>query len=332
VELFSYKKSYLDALKKQLIFELEKYNPIIETIFIGGGTPSTIDASEYEKIIEIIKPYMEHENIEITIEANPNSSHDTWLKQIYNIGIKRISFGVQSFNNEKLKFLGRNHSKDQAIKAIKLAKEAGFLHINCDIIYDTSCDTRELLLNDIQIVRDLEVDHVSCYSLTLEEGTKFYNKSNVQIEDENMARFIFEKLNEYGFVQYEISNFSKGNSAQSKHNLGYWQYKEYLGIGSGAVGYINNKRYYPSKDIFQYIKEPLKYEFTEQITQKDILFEKIFLGLRSIVGVDIDLLSKKAQEKLMELEKSDKITIENNRIYNKDFLLSDELSLYLDSE
>lgn len=331
VELFSYKKQYIEALKKQLKFELEKYNPEIETVFIGGGTPSTIDAEEYESILKIITPFLKDKNIEITIEANPNSANDVWLKKVYKSGINRISFGVQSFNDEKLKFLGRNHNKNQAIKAINSAKEAGFVHINSDIIYDTKLDTQKLLEEDLKIIETLPVDHISAYSLTIEEGTKFYAQNNVQVEDENLARKFFLSLKNLGFEQYEISNFAKGDEAKSKHNLGYWKYKEYLGIGAGAVGYVDKQRYYPSKDIFQYIKEPLKYEEKEDIRKEDEKLEKLFLGLRSQTGVSLDILDKEGLKRLQELERSHKITIKNGRFYNQDFLLADELALFLDS-
>lgn len=330
VELFSYKKVYLEALKKQLKFELEKYSPVIETIFIGGGTPSTIEGDEYGEILEIIKPYFQNKNIEITIEANPNSASDVWLKKVFKSGINRISFGVQSFNDEKLKFLGRNHNKNQAIKAINNAKEVGFLHINSDIIYDTKLDTKELLENDLKIIEGLPVDHISAYSLTIEEGTKFYTQKNVQVENEKRAREFFHSLQVLEFEQYEISNFAKGDDSKSKHNLGYWKYKEYLGIGAGAVGYINKQRYYPSKDVFQYIKDPLEYETTEPINKEDEKLEKLFLGLRSEVGVDINILSDTAIKRLQELEQSGKIILENSRFYNTDFLLADELALFLD--
>lgn len=330
VELFSYKKHYLEALKKQLKYELQKYTPEIETVFIGGGTPSTIDGTEYEEIFQIITPYFKDPNIEITIEANPNSATDVWLKTIYNIGINRISFGVQSFNDEKLKFLGRNHNKDQALKAINNARDAGFVHINSDIIYDTKYDSKKLLEEDLKILETLPIDHLSAYSLTIEEGTKFFSQNNVKVEDENLAREFFLSLKNLGFEQYEISNFAKGDDAKSKHNLGYWKYKEYLGIGAGAVGYVQGQRYYPNKDIFQYIKDPLNYEKVEDIGKKDEKLEKLFLGLRSETGVSLDILDSQGLQRLQELERSHKITIKKDRFYNQDFLLADELALFLD--
>jgi oxygen-independent coproporphyrinogen-3 oxidase len=319
----------MKALMIQLKNEVSKNDKKIETIFIGGGTPSTINAIKYKEVLEVVSPYLVP-NCEITIEANPNSATKDWLQGIYNLGINRISFGVQSFDNEKLKFLGRNHNKVQAIEAINNAKEIGFENINCDIIYDTKLDTKELLENDLSIIKKLPINHISAYSLTIEEGTKFFNKINVQVEDENLARFLFKELKKLGFEQYEISNFALNEKARSKHNLGYWQYKEYLGIGSGAVGCIDNKRQYSEKDLEKYIQNPLEYEEIEVLSKDDILIEKVLLGFRSIVGVNIDNLNDNSKEKVKILIETNKITKEKNMIYSNDFMLADELSLYLD--
>lgn len=326
--LHSLRKYYMKSLKLQLQYELKKQNKIVETIFIGGGTPSCVDALEYKEVIEIIKPYMA-KNIEITIEANPNSATFEWLNKIYEIGINRVSFGVQSFDDEKLNFLGRNHNKKQAIEAINNASKIGFKNINMDIIYDTSLDTKELLDNDLSIIKSLPINHISAYSLTLEEGTKFYNKSSVKIENENLANYLFKRLGEFGFSQYEISNFALNNDARSKHNLGYWEYKEYLGIGCGAVGCINNKRFYGIKDVQQYINTPLEYEEIEPLSSDDIVLEKILLGFRSEVGVPINILSKKQKVKLQQLIDDNKVILKDDKIYNNDYMLADELALYL---
>ncbi len=300
----------------------------IETIFIGGGTPSCIDASEYQDIMDIVKEYVDCK-IEITIEANPNSATYEWLEQIYDIGINRVSFGVQSFNNEKLNFLGRNHNKKQAIDAINNANKIGFRNINMDIIYDTKLDNKSLIDDDIHIISTLPINHISAYSLTLEEGTKFYNKSSVKVENIDLANYLFTKLDTLNFKQYEISNFAKNDDARSKHNLGYWQYKEYLGIGCGAVGCIDNKRLYGIKDVQQYINSPLEYEDTEILSVDDILFEKLLLGFRSVSGVDIDILNEEQKKNVVKLQDENKVTISDNIIYNNNYMLADELALYI---
>ena len=317
------------ALNKQLNHDLKKHNKKIETIFIGGGTPSTIKAFKYKELLANVKPYL-IDNCEITIEANPNSASKEWLQEIYDIGINRVSFGVQSFDDEKLKFLGRNHNKNQAIEAINNAKKVGFENINCDIIYDTTRDNKELLEKDLSYIKNLPINHISAYSLTLEEGTKFFNKSNVQVENEALARFLFDEFKNLGFTQYEISNFSLDENARSKHNLGYWQYKEYLGVGSGAVGCIDNKRTYSQKDVHKYIEDPLTYEEIEVLTTDDILIEKVLLGFRSVVGVDVEHFTDvELKKRIKLLVDSNKIKKEKNMIYSNDFMLDDELSLFL---
>ena len=326
--LHSLRSNYMKALKIQLKYELEKQAKKVETIFIGGGTPSCIQASEYQEVMDIVKPYVSN-NTEITIEANPNSATYEWLEKIYNIGINRVSFGVQSFDDEKLNFLGRNHNQTQAILAIQNASKIGFENINMDIIYDTSLDTKELLDSDLSIIKTLPINHISAYSLTLEEGTKFYNKSNVRIENEELAFYLFDQLKEFGFSQYEISNFAKNEDARSKHNLGYWKYKEYLGIGCGAVGCVDNKRYYGIKDVQSYINSPLEYEEIEILSSDDIVLEKVLLGFRSIVGVDIGILNSIQTEKLQQLIDNKKVILKDNKIYNNDYMLADELALFL---
>ena len=327
--LHNLKNDYMQALKEQLTYQLKLHNKPIETVFIGGGTPSTIEASEYQEIFQIITPYI-IQNCEITIEANPNSATFDWLQKIYNIGINRISFGVQSFDDEKLQFLGRNHNKTQAIEAIKNAKKVGFEHINCDIIYDTKLDSQQLLQSDLEIIKNLPIDHISAYSLTIEEGTKFFNKSNVQVEDIDLAHYLFEELYNLGFTQYEISNFALNEEARSKHNLGYWQYKEYLGIGSGAVGCIDNKRFYNFKDVVQYITNPLEYEDVENLSNEDVIVEKTLLGFRSVVGVNKELFTEIQKNKLNDLINGEKLIQKGDKVYSNNFMLADELALYLD--
>jgi len=328
---FHLKHEYMNALKKQLKNDLENYvikhNKKIETVFIGGGTPSTIKALEYEEIFQMIKPHLE-ESAEITTEANPNSASYEWLESMKNLGVNRVSFGVQSFDNDKLKFLGRSHNSNSAIKAIQNANSIGFKGINCDIIYGVQNDTLESMKKDFDMAFSLPITHLSAYSLTIEEGTKFFDRSSVKIDDEELSYEIFDYINKNGFHQYEISNFAKNKVSESKHNYGYWQHKEYLGVGAGAVGYVNSHRYYPIKNIEEYIQNPLNYEI-ENISLDDIKTEKILLGFRCLNGVELSLFDEKEIEKIDELIKYDKVYIQNEKVFNKNFLLSDELALYI---
>ena len=276
-----YFKSLLLQLKNDLnIFNVKK----LKTLYIGGGTPSSIMAQEFEPIFATLFPFLE-KNAEITIEANPNSADKKWLKEIKSFGVNRISFGVQSFNDKKLSFLGRAHNAKMAKEAIFNAKNIGFSNISVDIIYDTPFDTKDFLKKEFHHLKNLPINHLSLYSLTIEKNTPFFKQNIKQniLDPKTIVSF----AKELGFMQYEVANF--GKNYQSIHNLSYWKYDEYLGIGCGAVGRIKNKRYYPLQNIKNYISNPLQKK-AEILSQDDIITEKLLLGLRSNVGVDINLI------------------------------------------
>jgi len=319
----------MKALNNQLQEELKKTNDHLKSIFIGGGTPSSIEAKLYDTIFLSLQNFINIDT-EITIEANPNSTTLEWLTHLKFLGVNRVSFGVQSFNDQKLKFLGRNHNKEMALNSIQLAAQAGFRNINLDIIYDTAIDTEKLIKDDLEIIKTLPINHISAYGLTIEEGTKFFNRPEVKIENIDMASFIFASLAEFGFTQYEISNFSKNIKARSKHNFGYWEKEDYLGVGAGAVGCIGSQRYYPKKDVQEYIDNPFSYEDIEILNPEDIKFERIFLGLRSLAGVPLSLFNDKQKEKITLLLEEKKVTLEDGILFNNNFLLSDEIALFLE--
>jgi len=315
------------ALKKQLLFELERFNvrsKEIESIFIGGGTPSTIEPKLYQSIFKKLKPLLK-KDAEITIEANPNSATKKWLEGIYVLGINRISFGVQSFHAKKLKALNRSHSPQDALKAVELAREIGFRNISLDLIYNYQGDTEELLKTDIDKAFSLPINHISAYELTIEPKTKFYHTPELKQESDDLAFFVAKEIRDRGFKQYEISNF--GNY-QSYHNQGYWELKDYIGIGAGAVGFKDNIRYYPTTNIDRYIVNPL--EIKEEILSKEeILTEKFFLGLRSTIGIDEKILDSTTKKKADFLVEKSKLIKIDNRYINPNFFISDELVLYL---
>ena len=316
----------MQAILTQLDFELERFGASrgnIETLFIGGGTPSTVSPEMYRPFFEKIKPYLSPD-AEITTEANPNSATQTWLEGMRHLGVNRISFGVQSFDDEKLKLLGRNHSASQAMHAPGLAGEIGFSHISIDLIYGTHLDNRGLLEKDLQSALTLPIDHLSAYSLTIEEGTPFQDRPDVSQDDENLAYWFTDQIKS-SLPQYEISNFG---TCQSRHNLGYWQYKDYIGIGSGAVGFLKNRRFYPTPSIESYIENPM--DITTEILDTDaIKSEKVLLGLRSVTGVSTALLSSVELERAYHLIEAQKLYLKENTLYNTNYFLSDEIALYL---
>jgi len=329
VDKFHLKESYMQALHKQLRFELEAFEAkenSIETIFIGGGTPSTVSPELYRKIFELIAPYLT-QDAEITSEANPNSASREWMQGMKELGVNRLSFGVQSFNAEKLKLLNRAHTPQMAHKSITHASEIGFENISLDLIYATLGDTKELLKFDLKEAFSLPINHLSAYALTIEEGTAFEKKPQMAKEQLEVTEWIFDVIKKHGFSQYEISNFG---TYRSKHNLGYWQYKDYIGAGAGAVGKRKLQRFYPNPDIEAYIKNPLQIR-TETLSDEEIRLEKIFLGFRSCVGVDLNILSdaQKLQTSILIEEK--KLNRKGDILYNPDYLLADELALFLSS-
>ena len=326
--LFKFSKDYFKALLNQLKYDLDLFEVNqIETLYIGGGTPSSVCADNYKDIFKILSKYKIKE---ITFEANPNSASYKWLKKIYEYGVNRISFGVQSFDEKKLKFLGRVHSRDDAINAIEDAIKIGYKNINIDLMYNCLIDNIKLIKNDLDIIKNLPINHISCYSLTIENNSSFRDDYSKIRENLELTLFLFNRLKEIGFNQYEISNFAK-NGFECVHNLGYWKHKNYLGIGSGAVGFYKNFRYYPNINIKKYIKNPIDYK-KEFLTKNNLRFEKIFLGLRSNIGIEKKILNQKELQKAYFLVDEKKLKLKNNKFFNNEFLLSDELALYLDTE
>jgi len=327
VDKFDTREAYMEALYKQLHFELERFNATkesIETLFIGGGTPSTIDPKLYQPLFELLSPYLK-KDAEITTEANPNSATGHWLAGMQELGVNRLSFGVQSFNADKLKALNRAHSPSQAIEAVETAYSLGFKHLSLDLIYNYEGDTKALLETDIATAFTLPIDHISAYELTIEDGTKFASTPQVRQENDALAFFVAEEIKKRGFTHYEISNFGR---YQSRHNKGYWELKDYIGAGAGAVGFLHDRRFYPQTDVDAYISNPLKIT-EEPLSENALLTEKIFLGLRSDIGIEKEILSPAARENAELLVREGKLTEKNNRYYNPDFFVADALALYL---
>lgn len=327
VDKFDTRNAYMKALYEQLSFELERFcakENSIETLFIGGGTPSTVVPELYAPLFALLKPYLQ-DNAEITTEANPNSATKEWLKGMKDLGVNRVSFGVQSFDSDKLKALNRAHDPKQAKDAILYAKTLGYEHLSLDLIYNYRGDTKALILNDIEQAFSLPIDHISAYELTIEDGTTFSATPEVRQENEDLAFFVSDEIKKRGFKAYEISNFG---TYQSSHNKGYWKLKDYIGAGAGAVGFLKDRRFYPQTNIEAYINHPTQIT-VELLSDDDLLTEKLFLGLRSIIGVEKSSLSPEMIKKADILCKEKKLLSTQTHYYNDNFFLSDELALYI---
>lgn len=282
---------------------------IIDTIYIGGGTPSLIDSHYITEIIETIKTnYTLKEDLEITIEANPGTVTEEKLQDYINCGINRISIGLQSSKDSLLKQLGRIHTYEEFEKAYTLARKVGFKNINVDLMIGISNQTIEDVEESLNKIIVHQPEHISVYSLIVEEGTPLYDDIEhgklILPEDEferKMYWLVKRKLEEKDYIHYEISNFAK-QGYESKHNKNCWNQEEYIGVGAAAHSYTNNTRYSNIDTIEEYIenykkgKEADNFIFHEKQNKENKMKEYMILGLRKIQGIQIQEFKKRFGE------------------------------------
>lgn len=273
---------------------------LVQTVYIGGGTPSFIDSEYIVNIIKVIREKFKiADNAEITIEINPGTVNEKKLSDYFNIGINRLSIGLQSTKDDLLKLIGRIHTYDEFVYTYNLARKIGFSNINADLIIGLPNQRIEDVEKSVNELIELGLEHVSLYSLILEEGTvldkKIKNKELILISDEEERKMYWKAkkiLEENGYKHYEISNFAK-NGYESKHNLDCWNQKEYIGFGAAAHSYTNNVRYSNIECVEEYISNikenhPEKnFVFHEKQTQSIKINEYMMLGLRKIDGISI---------------------------------------------
>lgn len=285
------KASYTKALLREIeAVKTEKRE--VSSIFVGGGTPSALSPSLMGDIFEKIhESFSVAQDAEITIEANPGTLSKEKLFLYKNAGINRLSLGLQSPEAAELKSLGRIHTYEEFLESFSLAREAGFQNINVDLMCALPDQTYEGWIRNLRTVAALHPEHISAYSLIIEEGTPFA-KRKLNLPDEDTEYRMYEDtagiLAEYGYEQYEISNYAKKGLA-CRHNIGYWTRKEYLGLGLGAASLWGNQRFSNTSDFSAYLKEsgsPEKIrENRETLSLEDEMSEFMFLGLRMTEGV-----------------------------------------------
>lgn len=287
---------YIDALLRDAENELPYVQGReVESIFIGGGTPSLFKASSIERLLAGLKQRLVFsKNIEITMEANPGSSEQQKFQALRQAGVNRLSIGVQSFHNQQLRALGRVHSASEAKQAVTAAKNAGFERINLDIMHGLPQQTVETALEDLRLAIASGVSHISWYQLTIEKNTAFFsNPPLLPVEDilANTQDLGMELLSQAGFQQYEVSAFSQ-TGQEAKHNLNYWRFGDYLAIGAGAHGKITLPE---QNSIIRYSKTRVPKDYLARehdflankpnaLTENDILFEYLMNGLRLVEG------------------------------------------------
>lgn len=287
---------YVNALLNELSFYEKKLkNYSVSSIYFGGGTPSLLSIKNIKMILNKIKRLNVMDNIEITLEANPETLTYKYLLELLSCGINRLSIGMQSMDNSILNNIGRVHTKEKFIAQFENARKVGFKNISIDVMFGFYKQSIKDLMDTLEEVVSLSPEHISCYSLIIEEGTKIYEdleKKLIQEADEDLVVLMYNKmsdfLKQYDYNRYEISNFSK-KGFESKHNTSYWKNNEYIGIGASASSYIDSTRYKNIMNIDEYIKSNgvcEKIEF-EKLSKNDLISEYFFLGLRMDDGVSI---------------------------------------------
>jgi len=295
---------YIHALEIEIKnIKREKLN----TIYFGGGTPTMLNSFQISKIMNIVRNNFDvDDQTTWSIEANPDNMDEKNANEISKLGFNRISLGVQTFDETYLKFLGRAHDRQQALNAYQHLRNAGMNNINVDLMYGFPKQTRVELVKDLEIVVSLNPEHVSIYTLTIEPHSKFFTKAVKLDSDEKLAEdyvFVTEFLESKGLMQYEVSNFAKPGF-ESKHNMVYWQGGDYIGIGMGAHGLIDNRRYWNEDTLSKYldaIKEKGQAVAGEEVLSKQTrLTELLIFGLRMNQGVVIQDLEERMGLKIIQ--------------------------------
>lgn len=302
------KDRYIEALLKEIRAAEHTEDYEIVSVFIGGGTPSALKA---EAIASIMRTLQEQfffcEDAEVTIEANPGTVDLEKLTIYRNVGINRLSLGLQSTDAEELKLLGRIHSYEEFLKSYEWAREAGFSNINIDLMFAIPGQTGEAWRQHLYQVAELNPEHISAYSLIIEEGTPFAEQ-NLDLPDEDTEYQMYEGtaeiLERYGYRQYEISNYAK-QGYMCRHNAGYWQRREYLGFGLGASSLYGGMRFSNTHQMQEYLKESRNPDQIRQdvtvLSRNERIEEFMFLGLRMTEGISEKKFEENFDVRLMDV-------------------------------
>lgn len=322
---------YLNRLKEEIegAYKGEK----VSTLYIGGGTPSVLNIEELSILFDIIKIFDLSEIKEFTFECNVESLTSEKLILLRKYGVNRLSIGIQTFNPTYLKLLNRNHTKEQVFDVIESAKTIGFTNINVDLIYALPDQTLEMLKEELNTFTELNVQHISCYSLMIEPNTKLYINKVKNIDEDldyDMYKYIENTLKSDGFNHYEISNYSI-IGYESKHNLVYWNNEEYYGFGLGASGYINNYRYDNTKSLNKYLNGDY-IDKTYMIDESEKIKYALMLGLRKIGGINKKDFHNKYHVNIKDVQNIQKLIDENKLIENENNVFISEEWIYKSNE
>ncbi len=321
---------YLDALKEEITLTYQ--NDQIKSIYIGGGTPSALNIKQLDKLFSIIKLLNLTDEAEKTIELNIEDINTEKLELFKKHGINRLSIGIQTINEKFFNFLGRGLGKQTVIEKITLAKKY-FDNISVDFMYGFSGQLTKDLDQDLAFIKEIDVKHVSIYSLIIEENTKLFIEGTKAIDEDlesDMYYHIIERLSNLGFKHYEISNFAK-EGYRSKHNLVYWNNEEYYGFGMGAASYIDNKRTTSTKSINKYLNGQRQY-FSEVIDKQIDMQYFMILGLRKTDGISKEEFSSRYKENIYDIFPIKKLITDGLLIENNDNIYVPSNKLYIQNQ
>jgi len=291
---------FVAALIKEIKLSKGTFNSF-DTIYIGGGTPSVLTCGQLAEIIVAINKFYKIDGkAEITLEVNPGDVSIEYFKTLRSLGINRLNIGTQSFDDKILNFLGRRHNANEARRAIRDARTAGFKNLGIDLIYGIHGQSINLWKKTLAEAISFRPEHLSCYQLALDESTPLYKKyheKKIKESSENRQKKYFfttaEELEKAGYIHYEVSNFARNNNFRSRHNMKYWRHMPYLGLGPAAHSFLENRRWWNVASVKNYMailaRRKMPVESEEMLTAEQLKLEILFLGLRTGEGVDLKL-------------------------------------------
>lgn len=292
-------EKYLLRLQEEL--DALKINYCLKTIYIGGGTPSSLSLKQLQVLLDMIQPYINEETLEVCIEVNPESMNEDKMKVLQLGHINRLSIGVQTFNDQLVKAIERKHCYQEVVDVITLARQHGIDNLSIDLMYGLPNQTLDDIKQDLEIVSTLPLQHISYYSLILEDHTILKNQQYQPLtmeQEDDFNIYIDQRLEEMGFVKYEVSNYAK-NGCISFHNKAYWQYDNYYGIGVGACAKIDNQMMEHTRNIKAYL-EGKDTKKIEVLDIKEQVFTTIMMSLRLVEGVNIELVKQRYQVDILK--------------------------------
>ena len=330
-----YKENLVDKYLASLEREIKSIykNEVLDTIYVGGGTPSSLSLNQLERLFKILSKLNKSNNVEYTLEGNFSSITKDKLLLYKKYGVNRLSLGLESINKNNLKVLERDNSKEDIIEKIKLMRYLGFNNINVDLIYAIPNETIDILKEDLEFVLSLDVEHISTYSLIIEKNTKLYINNTNSVDEEldlEMYYLITKILKNNNYNHYEISNFSKVNY-ESKHNNCYWLNKKYYGFGLGASSYIDNKRITNTRSVSKYLKNNYIYEI-EELNENDTIEYEVILGFRLLKGINLIDFKNKFHKELIDIYNYKELLNDKLLVLKNNYLSIPEEKLYISNE